>query len=381
MNGANDLEEFGSLNLNQMEQVGSNDDINIVVQFKRIQGRYDSSNGDWSGSRRYYVTKDTNTNTVTSLQLASKSDADAGLWQTMQEFVQWGLETYPADHYALVVWNHGAGWRSVPLNRQGKVTRGVSYDDTTDHHIDTIDIPKAIDMGNNRKWDLLLWDSSLMQMAEVDYEVRDKTQYMTGSEESPPGEGYPYQLFLADLAANPNMSGRDLGLSVINRTLESYGSDSSITQSLIDASKVGALPDAFNTLGSALIAAQSTYGDAITLARESAENYEYPQNVDTLDFVRLLTTPLPGSFNPPVNTPAVQQAAANLRTAVNACIVSSVHGSGHPRSNGLAVFLPSPTQYRRIDIDQANGFGQRYSEISFARAAPNWQKFLANGPQ
>lgn len=379
MNGANDLEEFGSLNVNQMEQVGSTDDVNIVVQFKRIQGRYDTSNGDWGGTRRYFVTKDTDTDAVNSLLLSSKADADAGKWQTMQEFIQWGLTTYPADHYCLVVWNHGAGWRSVDLNNQG-VTRGVSYDKTTENHIDTIELAQAIDMGNNHKWDVLAWDSSLMQMAEVAYEVRDKADFIVGSEESPPGEGYPYQLFLADLAANPSLSGRAFGLDIINKTLESYGTNSNITQSVLDASRVAAIVPAFNALGSALIAAPS-YQNAIVLARQSAENYKYPENVDALDFLRLLTTPLPGSFHPPVNDAAVQQAAASLRTTMNSAIVGNVHGTGHPRSNGLAVYLPSPTRYRTIDIDQANGFGQRYSELAFAQASPAWQNFLVNSPE
>jgi hypothetical protein len=377
MNGANDLEEFGTLNLNQMEEIGSNADINLVVQFKRIKGRYDTGDGDWSGTRRYYVQSDGGNGRINSMILSEHPSSDAGKWETLQEFVQWGTQTYPAEKYALVVWNHGAGWRKVPLSK----TRGVSYDDTTDSHIDTIDIPKAIDMGSGRKWDVLLWDSSLMQMAEVAYEVRDKTQIITGSEESPPGEGYPYQLFLRDLANNPTMDGRTFGISVMNRTIESYGVDSNITQSVLDASKVGAIPEAINALGAALTSAQGRFADEIVAAREDAESYDYVQNKDALDFIRLLMQPLPGSFTPPVNDPGVQQAAQRARDTIQAAIIANVNSQGHPRSNGLALFVPSPAQYRRIDVDQANGFGQRYNLISFAKAAPAWHNFLQNGPE
>lgn len=381
MNGANDLEEFGSLNMNQMEQIGSDDNVNMVVQFKRIKNRYDASDGDWGGSRRYFVTKDADTTKVNSVLLSENGDIDAGKWENFQDFVQWGLQTYPADRYCLVVWNHGAGWRGVKLDKQGKPTRGVSYDDTTDSHIDTIDIPKAIDMGNGRKWDVLAFDSSLMQMAEVAYEVRDKATYITGSEESPPGEGYPYQLFMGDLAANPNMAPVDFAQTIVQRTIESYGPDSNITHSVLDASKVGDLAPAFDALGAALTNAQFTYKDAIIFARQSAENYDYPQNIDALDFLRLLTVPTPGNINPPVNDPAVLSAASTLQEKLNAAIIKNVNGSGHPNSNGLSVFVPSPSAYRRIDIDQANGFGQRYSLLSFAKAAPRWQNFLVNGPE
>jgi hypothetical protein len=36
---------------------------------------------------------------------------------------------------------------------------------------------------------------------------------------------------------------------------------------------------------------------------------------------------------------------------------------------------------KAIDIEQANGFGQRYKELALAKAAPNWMAFLENGPR
>ncbi len=28
-------------------------------------------------------------------------------------FVSWVIENYPAEHYALDLWNHGSGWRAT----------------------------------------------------------------------------------------------------------------------------------------------------------------------------------------------------------------------------------------------------------------------------
>jgi hypothetical protein len=378
MNGANDLEEFGSLNMNQMEQIGSTNDINLVVQFKRYANRYDTSNGNWGDTRRFYVTKDNNQFQVNSMLLSQRDNLDMGQAATLQNFVQWGLDTFPAERYCLVVWNHGAGWRSAKTNR---VTRGVSYDDVTGSHIDTIDIPAAIDMGSGRKWDVLAFDSSLMQMLEVAYEVRNKATYIVGSEESPPGEGYPYDRFISNLAANPNMSPRDFAIDIVQQTINDYGVNSNTTQSVLDASKVADIVGPIDDLGAALLSVKGTYSSEIVFARDNAENYDYPTYHDILDFLRLLTEPLPGDIAPPVNNQPVLNAAQRVRTAVQAAIIKNVNGSLHPRSNGLSIFLPSPTQYKDIDIDQANGFGQRYGELSFTKAAPNWQSFLVNGPR
>jgi hypothetical protein len=384
INGANDLEEFGSLNMNQMEEIGSNDDINLVVQFKRFANRYDRSNGDWGDTRRFYVVRDSNANLVTTPPLSQHPNKDAGDWRVLREFITWGVTTYPAERYCLVVWNHGAGWRKVNF-RSGTPTRGVSYDDITGNHIDTIELPQAITLdgilGNGRKWDVLAFDASLMQMIEVAHEVRDQALFITGSEESPPGEGYPYQLFLADLANNPNMSPRDFSIRIAQRTVESYGPNSNITQSALDASKIGDVTSALNDFGTALYNVRNTYRDNIVYARNTAENYDYPYYRDILDFTRLITDPLPGLSQPPVPDAAVQNAAVRVRNAVRAAVIWEGNGDFHPNSNGLSIFLPSPSQYNSLDIDQANGYGQRYTALQFAKDAPGWQNFIANGPR
>ncbi|MCL5774308.1 MAG: clostripain-related cysteine peptidase, partial [Firmicutes bacterium] len=35
---------------------------------------------------------------------------DMGDPKTLQDFIKWGMKKYPAEHYALVLWDHGAGF-------------------------------------------------------------------------------------------------------------------------------------------------------------------------------------------------------------------------------------------------------------------------------
>ena len=65
LDGDNDLESAAIEDLNEMEQVGSNSNLNIVVLFDRVSG-YNSSNGDWTDTRRGLVTADTDTYTISS---------------------------------------------------------------------------------------------------------------------------------------------------------------------------------------------------------------------------------------------------------------------------------------------------------------------------
>ncbi len=381
MNGANDLEQYGILNLNQMEKIGSTADVNMVVQFKRRRGLYDSSNGDWSDTRRFYVYRGTDNAIIESPVISQRDDCDMGRPGTLQEFIQWGVAAFPAERYCLVVWNHGAGWRSV---KTPGATRGVSYDDATNHHIETIELPAAIDLGGGRKWDILAFDASLMQMVEVAYEIRDKTNLIVGSEESPPGEGYVYDKFLGPLTQNPDQSTEIFARSIVQTTLDSYGASSNITQSVLDAGKVAPIVSALNTLGGALMTAKTEWGSEIAFARESAESYsnpDYYENKDLLDFLRRLTGVPADNTLRQITDGSILLAAQTVRTRLGEAILFNRNGAQHPNSNGLAAFIPSPFRYSRIDVDQANGFGQRYSALKIARDAPGWQTFLANGPR
>lgn len=373
MNGANDLEEFGTLNLNQLEQYGSDANVTFVAQFKRIHSTDssdDTSDGDWDGARRIVVRADNNSTHVSSPVVSTRADIDMGNPTTLQEFVQWGVKTFPADHYAIVLWNHGAGWRSRAAG--SAKTRGFSYDDEKGTHIDTIEIPAAIDIGNGQKWDLVAWDSSLMQMLEVGYEIRNKANWIVGGEESPPGTGYPYQTWSKPLVENPDISAPNLGRAISDAMLSGYTANSNITQSVLDTSKIEAIAPAMNDFGAALMAAKTSFGTLIAEDRDNSEYYDYRNNKDLLDFIDLIKSN--------VTDANVVSAANRAESAVRAAIVYNVHGNVHPNSNGLAVYIPTPNGYKRDDIEQANGFGQRYSELSFAKAAPNWQSFLADGP-
>ena len=432
MNGANDLDTDAITNIHQMESIGSTDAVNVVVQFKRGQGfdsntqqTFDTSNGGWSGTRRYYITKDGDQNNINSVLLSTNSALDMGDWHSLQAFVQWGIQTYPAQRYCLVVWNHGSGWRAEPIGKTGtrnvltsrKTTgRGVSFDDVSGNYILSTQLAQAIDMGSGRKWDLLAWDCSLMQMIENDYEIKDKTQYIVGSEESPPGSGYPYDTILADLNANPGMNGKAYGSDIAQKTLDffvanPYSGQSAtgstvivapnhLTQSVVDSSQLTGVASAIDNLGKVLTGAQSRYAIQIAQARGASDEYGvydlspsdptfqfYQSYRDPVDFVHELIDTLPGATGPLVPDGGVQSAANGVRNAINSAVVFNVAGSQHSGSHGLSLYLPTPSDYALDDKTQAGGtaFGYgtniRYTDLAFARAVPNWQSFLVNAAQ
>lgn len=355
LNADNDLERYGILNFNQMEMVGSTANVKIVVQFDRSPG-YDTTNGNWIGCRRYLVTKDSDPNIMHSQLLEDMGNVDMGNPDTLRAFITWGQQNYPADHYCLVVWNHGSGWRSRTLT-VGEITRNVSFDDTSGTSIKTTDFAYAVGSASP-KIDLIAMDASLMQMLEVAYELRDSAQLLVASEESPPGEGYVYDKWLAPLAANPGMSPRELGTVIAQQYVQAYVNSYFVTQSVVQLSNVPAVAAAVNDLGAAILPHATTDAAALATARQSAQAYAFDYYKDLSDYAQIVNQLLPD--------PAIATAYSKLQTALSAAVLYEAHtGTEVAKSHGLSIYVPTPTQY-----------ASSYESLHFTQDYPNWDALL-----
>ena len=109
-----DLEYFSIEDMIEMERVGSTDKVNIVVQIDRWDGYdkpdwNDDSNGDWETAKRYLITKENKgDHVIGSTAIEDIGEINTGDPDELVEFVQWATTNYPAEHYALNIWNHGS---------------------------------------------------------------------------------------------------------------------------------------------------------------------------------------------------------------------------------------------------------------------------------
>ena len=172
LDGDCDLEPFAIADLNEMEEIGSTDDVNIVALVDRWDGTGadadypdDTSNGDWTEARIYYIEKDNDTSNITSTMLSSEGELNMGDPDTLVDFAENVYDNYPAQHYALIFWDHGMGWP------------GVCPDDSAGHDaLELTELDAALDeittyYGKNL--DLIGFDACLMAMLEVDHEIAD----------------------------------------------------------------------------------------------------------------------------------------------------------------------------------------------------------------
>ena len=363
LNAANDLQSFSQLNVNQMEQVASNPNVRIVVQWKNYPTAF--SGGLFDGTRRYLVKPDT-TSTIASEMLQDMgTTVDMGSPQTLNQFIQWGKANYPADRYGIVIWNHGNGWLRSPTSR------AVSYDDEKGTSIQIWDLNQAF---GTEQFDFIAWDCSLMQMFEVAYEIRGNTKYVVGSEESPPGEGYPYQLVFNKFRDNPDDTTLNLCKGFVDGPLAVTAYQSrKITQSILDTSQFAPLATAVSNFGSQLSANSVALTSLIQTVRANAQSYSpnAARNYrDLLDVAKRIETGTTIS--------GVLSSITALKTAAANAIVYEGHNSNSAGSTGLAIDF-SPASTFNANDSLGNNRAVDYAKLKLAQDT-QWNEYLAIAP-
>lgn len=366
LNAANDLQQFSQLNMNQMEQVASNPDVRVVVQWKNYPSAF--SGGLFDGTRRYLVKPDTTSSIASEMLQDMGKTVDMGSPQTLNQFIQWGKANYPADRYGIVIWNHGNGWLRSPAREE---TRAVSYDDEKGTSIQIWDLNQAF---GSEQFDFIAWDCSLMQMFEVAYEIRGNTKYVVGSEESPPGEGYPYQLVFNKFRDNPDDTTFNLCKGFVDGPLAVTAYQSrKITQSVLDTSKFAPVATALSTFGTELNTNRVALTSLIQSTRSAAQSFSptstryYRDLLDVAKRIEVGTT-LPG----------VLSSITALKAAVGNAIVYEGHNSNSANATGLA-FDFSPASTFNLADSLGNVRATDYAKLKLAQDT-QWNEYLSVAP-
>ncbi|PWI46647.1 hypothetical protein CEE45_15745 [Candidatus Heimdallarchaeota archaeon B3_Heim] len=196
----NNLDYFGYQNVEAMSTVGSSQDVNIIT----LWDKYDDV------ANLYKITKDS-PEIVQGFPLTG-TEVNMGDPKTLETFVKYTMKHYKANHYVLVLWDHGDDFR------------GCCWDDHPEDHLTHQEITHAL---SGIQLDILAFDACVEGMIEVVYEyVWDprgpQIDYVVATEGYVPSWGYPYDTILADLAANPEMNGFDFSKVIVDDYIAYY---------------------------------------------------------------------------------------------------------------------------------------------------------------
>ena len=390
INGKNNLEIAGLYNVNQMEKVGSTQDINIVVELGRMNGQESGDtdlDGDWTGSRRLFIKKDADEEKITSPVVQKTDKIDMGDYKRAADFVTWAKKNYPAQKYMLILNDHGTGWLDPRLTANA-ADKGISFDDETNNYIRTAQIGQILK--DSGKVDILAFDACLMQMSEVAFEVKDKTDVIVGSEEIIPGFGYPYSLFLGVLAKNPDTDAETLGAATVEAFKMFYDAIGKGAQlSAIRSSRLGDFGTKVSEF--AALAKEVNDVDALKAARAGVMRYDIagketdPQKTITFygdlhNYAGLVSVNLKGAEGPAASA-ALKLKAAELQNFIDTQLIIDNKASGKDRlgrdltdSHGISIYLP-PAEARVPQEKLEAIFEGRYVDFEFDKAA-KWHDFV-----
>jgi hypothetical protein len=354
----NNLESAGIDDINEMEIVGSTTDVNIVVQVDRIpysvlasnnEGYADDiSNSNWTTTRRYYITQDFDSVQINSQLISDLDELNMGDPQTLIDFTTWAVTEYPAKKYLLVIWNHGGGFRSPTYT-----AKDIAWDDTSGGDKITMSeleyALSAISIQMEKNVDIVGMDACLMAMTEVAYQIKDYADILVTSEENEPGDGWPYDTILAQLAANPTMSSTQLAADIVDKYIFSYSYTSyEVTQSAIDLSYMDTLTSQLSNLALVIMDDSLTPKSKYILASNSSQYYGDSDFIDLYDFCNQIVT-----YS---NSLEVKNIASNIQQTLNYAILRwGYDGDGVNKSRGLSIYFPYTyydTYYNNTNFSQ-----------------------------
>lgn len=403
------LERDIMMDLNEMEMIGSTDQVMIVSQVDRFRGGY-SGDGNWDSTRRYLVTYDDDLNNLGSELLMDLGEKNMGDAYTLADFLTWAIKTYPADKYMLVMSDHGMGWPGgwsdpSPAQRDrssnAPLTSALKDDIIYLNELEAA-LAAAIQTTGIEKFDLIGLDACLMSQMEVYTALAPYTHYAVASEETEPGLGWAYSAFLSLMVYNPDVSAEEVAKNIV----ESYiGQDQrvvddqaradflaqnssgggwfvnrmsaqqlaaqleqNITLTAVNLDDFQTLQDAVNQFSYHM---QSLDQRAVAQARNYAQSYtsifgsNVPPSFIDLGHFAALTYKYSGDS-------ATRQYANGILNALQSIIVAEKHGPSKPGSTGIAVYFPNSQLYSNNSTGMAS-----YSVIanSFSKASL-WDDFL-----
>ena len=381
---ASNLESFAFADINEMETAvaalpGS---VNLAVLWDQSAAgsTYATGGGSqpaWGDTGRAFISPDSNPNVV-STEFELLGELNTGHPQTLADFIDWSVDQAPAEHYALVMWDHGSG------------LQGFNYDDhdgTTSDHMTTPEFVDVLADPQRPDFDVIAFDACLMALAEVGFSLADYADVFVASQEVVGAEGHDYATLFEVLEENPETVGAQaLATGFVDSYQDQYEGDfwGWDTQSAISTDGYPLLLAALGDFVDAGLAGTDDDIEVLRDARADAITYD-------IAFLRDL-----GSFVDPVAdsdlvSEELRLAAEGVQDAIDAMTLA--RSDDNRDSSGISIFLPDnattagswyTTPYSEFELETGwsdliqtmGGSGRSGSGNSGGRsiAGPDWSE-------
>jgi hypothetical protein len=385
ISGDNNLEAPMVNSLLQMERVGTSDSVSLLAQLdrrsfpekpsippefqddpdivaeitenwkKKMEKLHLRVDGDWSTARRYVVEKGVDnpseiechegpqgdgtceihfkTDKIASPVIKDLGETDMGDPANLKDFLQWGMQQFPAEHYMLIFMDHGLAYMGCMTDEAPANVLALP---------DMVHAIKEVEDATGKKLDIIGFNACLMGSAEVAYQLRNCADIMVASQEVENAPGWPIAEIMrrvAEAPADHALSPTEVAQCIV---AESEKNPLAMpTLSALDLKKIDAVKSATEELSRNLIdPALSSY----QIRKSIRESLHFGQmaappegdHVDIIDMCGHI------SLNEKIARPSVNAACEELSHKVKEALIAGEHaGKGMEEAHGLSLYAPA----------------------------------------
>ncbi len=342
ISGDNNLEDYVVKDIElELAPTGSSADVQVIALADRGPG-YDTSYGDWQTTKLFHVTQ--GMTAAPENAVADWGERNMGDPQTLVDFVTWTKANYPADHYALYFWGHGWNWHP-----------GYVMADDTDG--DTLDMDELKPVLPSLGFiDFVGFDGCNMASIEVHLLWHGYATALAHSQEYVGWNGVEYDVVLAQMAANPNMTADQVAIATsqsaaYDKTWSAVAVDSRLT-TLITAVDQWSV-----ALKNGLSANRKKYDRAFGATQSF---WQAPMDKDLYDMAYEINR-LVGDAN-------IKSKSQAVMNAINAVVLDEHHVNAYSDAHGITIYHIS----KAVEKDSNYIY---YLTLDFS-SQTNWDEFL-----
>jgi hypothetical protein len=322
-----------SLDIREMEAVGSTEGVNVIVETGGANAPKDEERFiDFTSVQIHRILEG---EYQTLQDVGQKNMGDP---QTLADFIAWSVSQYPAERYAIVLWDHGNG------------IDGFGFDELFEDSLTLDEIEEAFADAKQQTqadFEVIGFDACLMATVEVADRLSPYGSYLVASQEVEPSWGWDYTAILTSMTGNPDQTGDQLGRTVADTYVKhavdnaekywDYESQSTVTMSVLDLKKIPALKERVRALSDGMEDRISNLEYSYSFARavDSTERYgvgakSSSGHVDLYHLASNIGSEFPG-YNVVVG---------DLQQAIDDAVIYNVSGQAKPNANGISIYVP-----------------------------------------
>lgn len=342
--------------LKVMEQEGKSPSLHVVVEAGGST-RWELDEMDGVPYARFSLTGD-GISSMESMEIRNMGDAD-----TLTDFINYGVRSYPANHYGLILWNHGGG----PVGGYGS----DSHFDGDGLSLEEIREALGHSVMADSAFDFVAFDACLMGSVETAGCLDGYADYVIASPELEPQHGYDYR-WMAALGDSlpPDMEwGEAVGRSMVEAYGACYASGTApVAMSLLDMKEYPAFHEVFHQYVDGIpeklreeLCGELGRDRMKMLAFGSRQAGGSLELVDVLEFLNACQRVYPDEN-------AFQTLKDRMRR-----LVAKQWAKGYPvNPSGLTIYLPSgsnPYLSEELETYDTTGFCSAYRRLTDGYAA------------